>query len=93
MHSPPIEVVTMSLSSPRPPDARHRSAPREAADAGHGAQVVEEARPGAGAANATHAAARSWHASSLELREGLEVTEHVSLDTLPAEWADSLRGA
>ena len=91
MHSPPIEVVTMSLSSSRPQDARHRPAPREAADAGHGAQVVEEARPAA--ANATHPAARSWHASSLDLREGLEVTEHVSLDTLPAEWADSLRGA
>ena len=91
MHSLPIEVVPMSVSSARP-QTRQRPAPREAVDSGHGAQAAEaEARPAA--ANATHAAARSWHASSLDLREGLEVTEHVSLDTLPAEWADSLRGA
>jgi hypothetical protein len=35
--------------------------------------------------------ARGWDASSLDLLEGLEVTEHASLDTLPAEFADSLR--
>jgi hypothetical protein len=40
---------------------------------------------GADAANGA-----GWHASSIELREGLEVTENLSLDSLPAEWADSL---
>lgn len=35
--------------------------------------------------------ARSWYGSSLDLRDGLEVIEEVSLDTLPAELADQLK--
>jgi hypothetical protein len=42
----------------------------------------------------TEAAAfrRSWHDSSLDLRRGLDVTEEVPIDTLPAELRDSLFG-
>ena len=42
----------------------------------------------------TEAAAfrRSWHDSSMDLRRGLDVTEEVPIDTLPAELRDSLFG-
>ena len=70
-------------------DGRARSARRNA-ESGFGQQPHEPAEQAPEAVGKVEVA-RGWDASSLDLLEGLDVTEHASLDTLPAEFADSLR--
>jgi hypothetical protein len=72
----------MTSSHPLRPRAVRRPAP--------GAARGPDGAFGASPKGADAADGAGWHASSIELREGLEVTENLPLDSLPAEWADSL---
>jgi hypothetical protein len=74
----------MSFQS-RPRGTRPRPGPRADAPAAETPAVAPENAPAA-----ANDMLPGWHASSMDLRDGLEVTEHASLDSLPPEWADTL---
>lgn len=72
-------------SRTRAPRARH--AQRSQAEA---ADEQPQAPVGAPPARKGAEPRPGWSSSSLELLDGLEVTEQVPLDELPPEWADRL---
>jgi hypothetical protein len=85
----------------KPRSAKRPSAPSRGSSAGvvQGLAAMAAAEPArddevADLERLTEAAAfrRSWHDSSMDLRRGLDVTEEVPIDTLPAELRDSLFG-
>ena len=71
----------MSIRS-RGHSARQRAQQRSS-DAGSAAAEQESPAP-----SAETEASGGWHVSSIDLREGLEVTE-LSSDSLPADWAET----
>jgi hypothetical protein len=71
-------------------NSSHPLRPRALRRPAHGAGSGLDGAFGASSKGADAANGAGWHASSIELREGLEVTENLPLDSLPAEWADSL---
>ena len=51
-------------------------------------EAARAARAGSHAGTRAIAGRDGWYSSSLELMDGLEVTEDVPLDALPTDWTD-----
>ena len=76
----------MMSFQPRSRTPRTRSSVRDDSEA-----AADEQAPADERAGRKHGQLRpGWSSSSLELLDGLDVTEQVPLDELPPEWADRL---